>query len=1129
MPNKKIICAALASALTLQCFAPTASLSVFAAQAGELIFFENYDDIEEGKKPAYGSSGWTGDNATAGYTVGAVTDGEGKALKMAATGTGAAISTSLVLYRNISVGDGEVYTFCTDLRTTDDNGYKRLFIRNSNGNTAELVRFDSGRLRIAGENMGKLEKNHNYRIRLKIDGGAKKATLFIDGVQKAGVYLKSFDLKNSSVRIDMVADGTDGAETAIYVDNTAYGKGDFRFEDIGKSGDSAQDENTGEGNNSDSSVSGGSGNSGGSVPSKKLTDAEKALAYMETLRPSADKILADFSEHGGAHPRVLIDGERLGNIRSWIQTNDNFADWYTTVKKKADEQLTQPVCKYELRDGERLLYVSRDVYDHVVYPAFVYAVGGGERYKTRVWRELEAVCGFDDWHPTHFLDTAEMLTAVSIGYDWLYDSWSESQRKILREAILRKGLDAAKEAYDGTAEYGTESGAYHNRIGWINDKSNWGLVCSGGVAMGALAVMGDGETDYCAQMVNLALGSAATPMSLFAPEGVWPEGTSYWEYASRYMSYLFSTLKNSTGSYYGYNTVSGVNVTPYFMIYHTAPKGNFNFGDAGESVNNAPVQFWFAEFLDDPSLNDIRLGLMKQYNMSVSVDNMLFYNPSLSGGDTGLKLDNKFGSVETAMLANNHGDSDSNYIGLRGGTAGTGHGDLDAGTFLIDAIGERWTADWGTDNYNLPNYFFWPGRGDYYRKRAEGHSTLVINPDSGLDQKVGSKNIITDIGSADGSAYALLDMSEAYAEKANSARRLVSLYDDRTKFMVQDEVECAEKSDIWWLMQTRADVSIAADGKTAVLSQNGKHMLCILQSSCKNAVFEVTDAVPFETSPNPSGQAKNIGHRLAVKNGGVKKLSMRVTFVPYFDGETPDDMVTKLSAIDKLINSGILTRGGEVYAKADGITVGGKAITNYAPQQFAYTVKLDAYEGATPEVAVHSGYDTKTEYSADSSRATVTVTDPSGVLKYGVYHITFEKEKLTYTAPQGTKADIAEVSASATVEAENTPENTIDGKSDTKWAAEGRQWIMYDLGAEKDVTAVGTQWLNQTSRTQNYSVELSSDGENWQTVYDGKSSTKSGEMQYVIANAAARFVRISVSGTSAGSWSSLLETAIYTK
>ena len=88
---------------------------------------------------------------------------------------------------------------------------------------------------------------------------------------------------------------------------------------------------------------------------------------------------------------------------------------------------------------------------------------------------------------------------------------------------------------------------------------------------------------------------------------------------------------------------------------------------------------------------------------------------------------------------------------------------------------------------------------------------------------------------------------------------------------------------------------------------------------------------------------------------------------------------------------------------------------------------------------------------------------------------------------------------------------------------------MYDLGAEKDVTAVGTQWLNQTSRTQNYSVELSSDGENWQTVYDGKSSTKSGEMQYVIANAAARFVRISVSGTSAGSWSSLLETAIYTK
>ena len=41
------------------------------------------------------------------------------------------------------------------------------------------------------------------------------------------------------------------------------------------------------------------------------------------------------------------------------------------------------------------------------------------------------VLSFTDWHPKHFLDVAEMTTALALSYDWLYhDSGSNQQRDL---------------------------------------------------------------------------------------------------------------------------------------------------------------------------------------------------------------------------------------------------------------------------------------------------------------------------------------------------------------------------------------------------------------------------------------------------------------------------------------------------------------------------------------------------------------------------------------------------------------------------------------------------------------------------------------------------------------------------
>lgn len=63
---------------------------------------------------------------------------------------------------------------------------------------------------------------------------------------------------------------------------------------------------------------------------------------------------------------------------------------------------------------------------------------------------------------------------------------------------------------------------------------------------------------------------------------------------------------------------------------------------------------------------------------------------------------------------------ESSFVGIHAGDNQASHGDLDIGTFVIDALGERWAIDLGMDNYNLPGYFDKKSnRWNYYRKRAE--------------------------------------------------------------------------------------------------------------------------------------------------------------------------------------------------------------------------------------------------------------------------------------------------------------------------------------------------------------------------------------------------------------------------
>lgn len=725
---------------------------------------------------------------------------------------------------------------------------------------------------------------------------------------------------------------------------------------------------------------------GNSLYLKTLYQSER-LPYRQ---PEQEEIKRAFTENCGntAHPRVVMNQDRLEEIRSLIQQDASVQKWYAAVKTKADKALTAPVSTYELRDGERLLYVSRDVYANTVYPALVYLIEGETKYRDRIWKELEAVSKFQDWHPEHFLDTAEMTYAFALCYDWLYDSWTEKQRDSIREAIRKLGLDPALSAYDGTATYDkTVSGAYHNRIGWKKDPSNWGLVCNGAVAIGALAIMGESDSDYCAKLISEAIRGIEKPMTLYADDGAWSEGLGYWEYATRYFGYMMSTMQNTLGNTYGYFNAKGIEETINYFVAHTGTTGVFNYGDCSESMISAPVLLYLANQLERPDIAEARLNQMKQFSVSSSIDDILFYQPNATA-ELESHRNMKFDSVQVVTSANSRANNMANYFAAKGGKAGITHGDLDAGSFVIDSMGERWASDLGGDSYTLSGYFDWGTRYQYYRKKAEGHSTLVINPNEKADQKLGTTANIERFSSGEHGMCAVINMSEPYSDHANSVRRAVTMAEDYSKFIVQDEVKNKQPSDVYWFMQTNKSVVLAADGKSAVLSSaanKNKHMLLLLQSDCDTAKFEVTSATPLSTSPNPTGQAANKGYyRITVKSAGVTNLNMRVIMIPYMGTESPKfdsvltDFDTAVQAYEQAVDS-------EQLAMLDSILVDGQPLEGFEAQQYSYQTGTDIYRYSNIE-GVSDQYDVSVQYGKVTE---ITVSDPEGILKDGKYYIYF--------------------------------------------------------------------------------------------------------------------------------------------
>ncbi|KAL9938422.1 hypothetical protein V8E36_003045 [Tilletia maclaganii] len=545
------------------------------------------------------------------------------------------------------------------------------------------------------------------------------------------------------------------------------------------------------------------------------------------------------------HPRIIAPGYEWDCLPSRIRADAYLTVWNATIFQNATAYAAMPPVSYDIDGGftgSGILDVSRQVQQRVRTWAYAARLSNDSAWVDRTWRELQVAAantstpfGQDQptpWNAQHFLDTAEMTAAFAIAYDWLYPNWNATQRAYIVDWIKKWGLEPGLEQYTTSAGWWRMPG---------NNDGNWNCVCNSGLILGALAIAGDDDSDLSSQILSNGINNMKQGcMTGVYNDGTWTETANYWYFGTNAQARAVSALTTATGIDQGLMATNpNWSKTALFHMYVSGNGGMFAYGDNGPNKysTNANGMFLWSRLASEP-----RYALFQRDRADAAADplSMFWYDTSVRGAFwDGLPLDRYFDDSRGswASMRSSWTDFEGAYIGIKSSNA-TGHqthGDLDAGDFVIDALGTRWAGEYGNAQYLSDGYFSSEAqdslRWQYYRKGTQGQNTLVINNQNQLancepQNRFGSTNV-TQSQSATfkpaktDAAFFVTDMSSAYGLDSGAVKRGIRFLNARRQILLQDELGSAAFSNgqqVQWRVQTNASVSLSQDKRTATLT-----------------------------------------------------------------------------------------------------------------------------------------------------------------------------------------------------------------------------------------------------------------------------------------------------------------------
>lgn len=266
-------------------------------------------------------------------------------------------------------------------------------------------------------------------------------------------------------------------------------------------------------------------------------------------------------------------------------------------------------------------------------------------------------------------------------------------------------------------------------------------------------------------------------MDSYLPDGAYPEGYSYWGYGTGFEVTMLAAMESALGTDFGLSEHAGFMRSPYFMLYMTAPSGwCYNFCDSGKKISLNHGMFWFAAKTNNPSLVWYEYSYLNNFKAHAGEDrllpNLLIFSKDMNYENMKAPKGNFWFSKGKKPLFIYKGgweNKDDTYLGVVGGSASIPHGHMDAGSFVYEKNGIRWSIDLGLQSYytlekegvDLWNKAQNGQRWDVFRLGNTAHSTITINGEKHL---VDGNVSIIETYQTDDCKGARLDMSPLYGK-----------------------------------------------------------------------------------------------------------------------------------------------------------------------------------------------------------------------------------------------------------------------------------------------------------------------------------------------------------------------------
>ena len=589
-------------------------------------------------------------------------------------------------------------------------------------------------------------------------------------------------------------------------------------------------------------------------------------------------------------PRLIQNAAGWTAIKNQIASTPALTALMNTLKASGEDLLNDPELNRINGEGGGESEGSRAIYRMALLAALHYG-DGDLKWKERAVREVILLCdktNFRDWHPAEPSSVADMVIAVTLGYDWFRDGFNAKQAADIRVFLRQKGVEALIAHIEGkpvpatafaTAPESPEAPAPETKERAPVNLEHMQIAS-------ALLLNAMGFADEEPGMAKAAASAAAKVfgegMLRFAPSGVWPDGLMAGDTVMDYAAMVIQSLRSASGKDFGLSMVEGVPQFGLARLHLYGPTGQpFHFHASATGGSLRPwITTWLAGLHGNPGLPvfTARDKMPVDSAHLCEVGHYLYFNPHAARDGPAESFDFVTAGGLAATVRSGW-DGDALYIAAKGGDNRDPQAQLDIGTFVLDAAGVRWGLELGVEN----------GLGDdrtqrfqHFLEGTRGQNTLTFG---GANQDLDARAGVIASQSRPEAGFAIIDMSKAYDKSADKALRGIMVRRGASPYLViQDDIAVKSTQPLVWSMQTQS-VEIAVDGATATLKQGDRQLIATIVSP-KGATFSAEEPPPPTDPQNgrklgtatPDFEGENIKTLKATVPAAKGNVSLCITF-----------------------------------------------------------------------------------------------------------------------------------------------------------------------------------------------------------------------------------------------------------